>query len=159
MRVNSIQSTNFQSKQRFVSPKTKENINFLIGKMREETAYKTDGYHSVSTIFKEISDKNKTVKFMDGLVYVGDKLKRKTMKGGETLFKLGKTELVIDNNSGEVIDYYKPFYKTWKGIMKKVDKYVNFFKENFDNEDLVNKRYLNMSGFTVDRFKRFQSLK
>jgi len=158
MRVYNIQDTNFQSKQRFVTPAAKENINFLINKMRETTKYKTDGYCFKSTIFKELSDSKKEARFIDGLVYTGDKLKRNTMKGGETLFTIGKTELVIDNNSGEIIDYYKPFYKTWNGIMKKIDEFVTFFKENFENDNLVYKRYLTNAGFTEEGLKRFRKL-
>ena len=32
--------------------------------------------------------------------------------------------------------------------MRKIDEYVQFFKENFNNEELVKQRSLSMSGFT-----------
>ena len=67
--------------------------------------------------------------------------------------------MVINNDTGEIIDYYKPFFTTWKSIMKKIDKYVQFFKENFDNRELVKERKLTTSGFTEEGYKKFQELK
>lgn len=66
----------------------------------------------------------------------------------ETLFTIGKTELVIDNKTGQIIDYYKPFLTRWGKIMKKIDKYLGIFKENFNNPDIVKKKRISIQGFT-----------
>ena len=132
--IQSIQQTNFESKQRFVTPTAKEGITELVNRMREDTVYTSDGDRFIATIFKEISDIKGKVKFQDGRIYIGNKLpiEENNLKGN-VLFTIGKTELVIDNQTGEIIDYYKPFFTTWKSVMKKIDKYVQFFKENFNN--------------------------
>ena len=162
MKVQKIQSAkpiNFESKQRFVSPESRIVIRELIDKMREDAVYTSDGDRFVATIFKELSDAEGKVKLQDGKIYVGEKLPidNKDLKGN-TLFTIGKTELVIDNKTGEILDYYKPFFTTWKSVMKKLDKYVKFFRENYDNRELVKERKLRMSGFTEQGFEKFRKI-
>lgn len=158
MQIQKIQSSSFNGKQRFITHAMQDNINILMDKMNEGTEYHSDGLNFVTTIFKEISTKDKKVRFQDGRIYFGDKLKRKSLKK-EALLTIGKTELVIDNKTGEIIDYYKPFFTTWKSIMKKIEKYLNFFRENFDNSEVVEQRKLTVSGFTKKGFERFEKLK
>jgi len=158
MKIQNVQSINFEAKQRFVTSAMRGNINLLMNKMNDGTTYSSNGDFFKSTIFKELSTKNNRVKFQDGRIYLGDKLKRKDLKG-EALFTIGKTELVIDNKTGEIIDYYKPFFTSWKTVMKKAEKYLEFFKENFDNETLVKQKMLSMQGFTEQGQKKIEKLK
>ncbi len=54
---------------------------------------------------------------------------------GFSFFKVGKTELVIDNNTGEFFYYEKR--TAWSNVIKNLDKYLNFFKENYDNSEKI----------------------
>jgi len=158
MQVQRIQSNKFEAKQRFVSQELKNDMKYLIDKMNEETTYNNNGNCFKTTIFKEICDRKEKASFQDGRMYLGFKFDKKDLKG-DILFTMGKTELVIDNQSGEIKDYYKPFFTSWSSIMKKMSKYVNFFKENFDNENLVKHRKLSVPGFTKKGWENFEKMK
>ena len=156
--IQSVQHINFESKQRFVSDEAKSGIQNIIARMRENTTYSDNGYYFKAVIFKELSDINGKVKFQDGRIYLGNQLPKKIMNG-ETLLTIDKTKLVIDNQAGEIKDHYKPFFVTWKQIMRKIDKYVEFFQKNFNSEELVKHKSLSMSGFTEKGLEKFQKLK
>ena len=47
------------------------------------------------------------------------------------------TEAMI--KSGEIVDYNKPFFKTWKNIMNQISHYLNLLKENYDNKNYKQK--------------------
>ena len=91
MEIRPIQSRNFESQKRFVSPAAKDGIKELIGRMREDTVYTSNGDTFISTIFKEISDLKGNVRFQDGRIYVSNKLSinNKDLKGN-ALFKSAK---------------------------------------------------------------------
>ena len=158
MQVDRIQSNSFEAKRRFITPEMKTNMQYLLETMNDKMTYNTNGDCFKVTIYKALVNDKGNVKFQDGRIYFGDKLKRKELKG-EALFTIGKTELVIDNKSGEIIDYYKPFYKTWKGIMKNIGKYLEFFKNNLNDEKLVKQKQISMQGFTEQGLKKFKQLK
>ena len=158
MKVNNIQSTSFDSKQRFITPEMKKDVTFLLDKMNEKTTYTSNGDFFRTSIFKAISDKKGNVQFQDGRIYFGDKLERKDLKG-EVLFTIGKTELVIDNQTGEIIDYYKPFYTTWNRVMKKIGTHLKFFITNFDSNELVKHKTLHMPGLTEKGWEKFEKIR
>lgn len=158
MQVYKIQSSSFEARQKFITPEMKANMQYLLEYMNEKTKYSSNGNCFKTTIYKALINDKGNVKFQDGRMYLGDKLKRKELKG-EALLTIGKTELVIDNKTGEIIDYYKPFYKTWKGIMKKIGKYLEFFKNNLNDEKLVIQKKITMQGFTEQGLKKFRQLK
>ena len=60
----------------------------------------------------------------------------------------GKTELLLDNMSGAVKALHKPFFKRWSGIMKNAEEILKTAVENFDNNEVVEKRFLGVKGFT-----------
>ncbi len=157
MQVQTIQSTNFESKQRFITPDMHENIKLLLNKMNESSTYNSNGYYFRANIFKEISTKNHKVKFRDGRMFLENKINQKEIDG-ETLFTIGRTELVISNKTGEIIDYYKPLFSTWKNIIKNIGKYLEFFKNNFDNMELVEHKSLPIQGLTEKGLKKFRQL-
>ena len=157
MKIQNIQSNTMKAKQRFVTPEMHQNIRFLLDKMSEGSEYNSNGDYFRARIFKEISTKNSKIRFKDGNSYLGNNIKDKSLTG-ETLFTIGKTELVIDNKTGEIIDYYKPFYSTWGKIMKKMGEYLEFFKSNFDNIELVKQKFLPIQGFTEQGYEKFKKL-
>ena len=59
---------------------------------------------------------------------------------GTTFLTIGKMELLINNKSGEIIAYSKPFLKTWNNILKNIRStlldfnscyYTTFVKKNY----------------------------
>ena len=147
MQVQNIQSTNFQAKQRFVTSKTKDSITELLKLMNEKTIYSSNGYTFSSAVYNAISDSKQKIKFQDGRIYLGDKLKQKNLQG-KVLITVGKTEMAIDNKTGEILDYHKPFYTSWKNVLSKVGTALEFFRQNFNNKELVQQRVLRIQGFT-----------
>ena len=67
---------------------------------------------------------------------------------GKSMLEMNKTTLVIDNSTGEITDWKKPFLTSWHKIMRKVDQNINFFYDNFYNSSLVKKNRVTLQGFT-----------
>ena len=158
MKISNIQSINFQSKQRFVTHDMKENIRFLLEKMNSETVYKSNTYYFESSVLKRLSNKKGNVEFIDGRIYLNKMQKEEQIKK-ETLFTINNIQLVINNETGEIIAYDKPLLVTWKKIMKKISENLEFFKNNFDNSDLVTKHRLTTQGFTEEGSEKIKEIK
>lgn len=153
MKVHSIQQqASFTSKQkRLITPKMKEGIRELLERMNSETDYNATEYIFRSEVTKSLKYGDK-VKFIDERHYLGKVPSEMQMKY-KTHVTIGKTKLVIDNETEEIIDYKKPFYKTWSGIMEKLGECIEFFKANYDESDLVIKERLRLQGFTEEGAK------
>ena len=149
-------SQSFEAKQRFITPKSYENIKTLLTKMNAETEIETRYYTFTSTITKSL--KSDKAEFIDGRMFFTKKPEKQQMKK-ETLFTIGKNELVINNKNGEIIDYHKSFFSSWKKIIKNIEKYTDFFLKNYDNQELVKKRKVSIEGFTLDGWNVLENAK
>ena len=147
MRVQNIQPTAFEKKQRFVTKEMYGTIRSLLTDMNKETVTNNNGYVYVSTITKELKYKDK-IRFIDGRMYFS-KLPENEQMRKESLITLGNAQLVVNNKTGEIIDFSKPLFKTQKSIMKSLETYLNVLKENYNNDNIVNKKYVSISGYTA----------
>ena len=157
MKVQAInQNTNFMAhKRRFLDNESRNQLAQILQKMDDETIYKSNEYSFESTRTKRLSlfnGRKSTAELTDSRIFL-DKIPPEKQTGGNTCLTIGKTELVIENKTGEIIDYYKPFYKCWKNIMKQINKTLTSFNVSFNNPTAVKKHKLSISGFTKKGFE------
>ncbi len=68
---------------------------------------------------------------------------------GRTQIELGKSSVFFDSKDGKVISIKKPFYMTWNKLVKKITKFVDTVQTNYQNDDLVQKRFIKYNGRIV----------
>ena len=143
MQVNNVQSVNFNAKQRFLSPETTKNMQTLLSKMNKETVVQQGENTFKSDILTGVNIGGDGL-FIDRrfLLAPSDNLI------GFSELNIGKTKLLIDNMSGSVNAIKKPFYKNWSDIIKKAADLIKTAADNFDNKNVVEKRFTGIAGFT-----------
>lgn len=162
MKIQQIQSNiNFESnKRRYIGSESHQQLEQILTKMNSETIYKSNDYSFESTRTKRLSLVNHTGKaeLIDSRTKIG-KIPTKKQMQGNTLLTIGKTELVIDNKSGEIIDYYKPFFTCWKNVIKKIQTTLGVINSSYNNSNIVKKHKLTISGFTPKGFEVLSKIK
>jgi len=137
-------SQTFQGRSRFLNKTQLSDAQTLLNKMNNETVYKETGEYTFSTkILGGLKIKE------DGFFHDGRLLAAKSdTLDGKSKLKIGKTELEFDNLTGKITHHKKPFFRKWSDVMEKVSEYLGIAKENFDNKDIVEKRFIGINGFT-----------
>lgn len=165
MKVQQVQlNLNFEAKQkRFIDTDSQYYLEKLLRKMDEETVYKSNEYHFESSRVKRLTlcdTKNSTDKaeLVDGRRFLG-KIPEKNQLDGNTCLTIGKTELVINNRNGEIIDYYKPFFKPWKKVIKQAGETIKAFINLYHTPEMVMKYRFGVEGFTKKGFEALEKLK
>lgn len=143
MKIQAVQDRTFQAKQRFLSLEAKKNMQALLRKMNNETVMDCTETTFSSKMLTGIKI-NKDSAFYDRRFFCAPS---KDLTGFSELVT-GKTELLLDNMSGAVKALHKPFFKRWSGIMKNAEEILKTAVENFDNNEVVEKRFLGVKGFT-----------
>ena len=120
MKVQQVQpNTTFNANKttRRLDYESHDQLTQILRKMDIETEYKSNEYSFESTKMTCLKLINSKKEKLAELVDTRKNLKKleegKDMYGN-TLLTIGKTELVIDNKSGKIIDYYKPFFNNCK---------------------------------------------
>lgn len=141
---------------RFLRTKSYDALQSILTKMNNETTVNETPYLKKTRIVKYLNFNNKAV-LTDGrmLTSVADN-KEQMVK--ETLIRIGKTELVIENKIGGIIDFYKPFYKSWNSVMKKLEKVLVKINENYDNRTIVKKHAVIKKEYTTEGKKLLEQL-
>ena len=164
MKIQPIQSNvNFQAQKRFIDSDSHYYLVKLLDKMDEETVYKSNEYHFESSRVNRLTmcdTKNSCDKaeLIDTRRFLG-KVPEKNKHDSETLLTIGKTELVINNRNGEIIDYYKPFFKPWKKVIKQAGETIKDFINLYHTPEMVMKHRFGVEGFTKKGFEALQKLK
>ena len=152
MKINSIQSTNFQNRK--LTPKIQENVQKLLYNMNQLTEYSENsaktGWTS-KTLCRINLDKDD--QFVDKRILICP-IKNPQKHSGRCSLHLGKTELEIDANNGEIISYKKPFFKTWNAIFRQASGTLEQMVNKFNNQDIVSRHYIGISGFTKKGIKQ-----
>lgn len=164
MKIQQIKpNLNFEArKKRYIDLESKKQLTQILRKMDSETVYQSDGatFESTRTSRLELfsHDKNKkTAELVDTRRNL-DKIPEGYDMIKETLLTIGKTELVIDNKSGEIIDWNKPFFSSWKGIMKKISDTLITINATYHQPEYVKKHYFAIEGLTKKGYNKLQSL-
>lgn len=165
MKVQSIQpNINFESKKtRYIDIESHEQLVQILRKMDSETVYKSNDFSFSSTwttrleLFNHVKNE-KRAELIDT---------RKSMKKypeGKDLFKetcltIGKTQLVIDNKTGKIIDWYKPLLISWKNILNKINITLIAINASYHNPKIVKKHKFSIEGFTQKGFDVLNKIK
>ena len=60
--------------------------------------------------------------------------------------------------NGEIIPVKKPFYMTWKGVLKRINEMLGNTIENMDNPEVVKTRFVNIHCFSEEQVNRLRKL-
>ncbi|MBQ4114130.1 hypothetical protein IJD34_01860 [bacterium] len=154
MKIQNIQpNLNFEAKKtRYIDVESHEQLMQILRKMDGETEFKENEYkfESTRTTRLELINPNKNKKLAE--LIDGRRNLKKFPEGKdlikETCLTIGKTELVIDNKTGKIIDYYKPFLKTWKKILKEINITLIMINASYYNSKHVIKHKFGIDGLT-----------
>lgn len=128
MQVSQINSTNFCSKSKFLTKEGLEHFNEIKKKMGDWSVV-TGPEFFVRTKLGRIE--------ADGVLLTNLNL---------TKVMIGKSELTISHDGKVTIDK-KPFLKSKLILMNKLEDYLAFFNNNFNNKERVEKRCIREHGY------------
>ena len=162
MKIQKIQpNLNFEAKRRYLDIDSLKNLRRILRKMDEDTVYKEHGgtFESTKTTRIEYLDRYKEKQAE--LIDLRGNLKR--LDEGrdmylETILKVGKTQVAIDNRTGEIKSWEKPFFSTWNGIMKKISFALIDFDLWYNQANRVKKHRFSIEGFTKNGYETLQKI-
>ncbi len=138
----------FSKKPRYIPADMKENTCKLLTKMNLEAVHKTsaDFFETSEVRGLKIGD----AYFKDGkFLAERDSEDRLTAYGkGKSMLEFNKVRLVIDNRNGQIIKHKKPFFKSWKSILKQAQSIISTGLEQYNNTDIVQKIMYKKRGLT-----------
>ncbi|MBR3889037.1 hypothetical protein IKJ53_00840 [bacterium] len=140
--INMQNPTTFSAKQRFLNKQQLSDMRTILQKMNKETVTERKEYTFSSNILAKVKSGKSSL--YDGRLLLGP---TKKLEGTATL-ELGKTSMDVDIKTGEILKSDKPFYKTWKNVMKNVSEFFKTVNENFSNNEQVQKMFIGVKGFT-----------
>ena len=156
MKIQTVQNQSFEAKQRFLPPNTHKQVQELLNKMNNETTCINTKYMFSSNILGAIKINPQKAYFYDQRCFVD---KAKDFFAGQSSLKMDKVKLTIDNKSGEITKYKKPFFKSWKSIYEQAGKVIDYACENFNKKDIIEKRFIGMTGVTSLGYKMIEEAK
>lgn len=131
MKIQPINEQTFQGKH-FISQETKKNLSNLLDKMNKESSYPNPNSLLDANIMVGLKSDNSI--FIKGLG-----------KDNTSLITLNnKTGFYIDNKTGEVKKFKKPFFSKWKTIIPKGEKIIEEFEKHFNEPRFVKKIFAKM---------------
>jgi hypothetical protein len=139
-----------------------EQLEQILTKMDKETLYKQDEYSFESTRTKRLSlydHKNREIAELIDSRQILVPIENRNQMFDNTYLTIGKVQLVIENKTGKIIDYYKPFLKTWNSVLKNIKNTLLDFNNGFYTKGLVEKHRIGIQGFTEKGFKIIKGIK
>ena len=143
MKIQQVQAQSFQGKKHFLTKSNLEDMHNVLKKMNMQTTCKENNSEFSTKILGGLSIQDKA--------YFADKrylLKPADDMFGESTMEFGRVKLTFDNKTGEVTKSKKPFYKSWKSVLKETGELLSSAKNNFDNDKIIAKKFIGISGFT-----------
>lgn len=126
MHIQSIQNdTNFKSKPKYLSPKLRKRIIDLKQKMEDETVILKTRVSDQIIRVRSLSIQDEAV-FKNGKYLAKRDKQNKLIPYGKdtSMIEFGKVRMIV-KDSGEIIEYKKPFFKSWDKILKQASDYIN----------------------------------
>ncbi len=143
----------FAGKHHFISKQAKDNLKNVLTKMNSEALYIDHGDIFLSSTVSGLKINGKAnLKDERFLINRSNKIK------GTTNLEFGRTNLKINNETGEIVEHRKSFFTTWASILKKADNYINLAFQHYDNKNIVNKKRVTIEGFTQKGLKQLQEI-
>ncbi|MCQ2754431.1 MAG: hypothetical protein MJ231_05205 [bacterium] len=153
MKVTSTNSPIFSSKQYFLSKTSYANMQKLLTKMNEQTVYTNPNPKTFeSKILSRVYIDNKGY-FMDGRWLPQKNYLPTVLLQGNSYIQMNNLEIKINNCDGQIEILKKPWYKTAKSVVKKAEKYIKTGLKEFSNENIVEKHFSIIQGFTKEGLK------
>ena len=158
MNVNRVDSTNFySSKTHFLSDNAKSSVESLLIRMNAEVNRKQEEDYFKSTIITKLHYGD-NITFEDER-HLTKKLMQNEQMQGFSVLRLGKkTILDIDNKTGEIIDFIKPFYKPWFLVLKQAENILSAMRTNFYDETSITKDKLTINKLTPEGSKKIKQM-
>ena len=145
MQIHKVQNQSFEAKQRFLPQDTHKQVKKLLNSMNSETVCQKTEWSFSSNVLSGLKIDSKDSRFYDGRCLVD---KAKDYFIGESDLEMGKVKLSINNATGEITKYKKPFFKSWKSIYEQASEVVSYACRNFGEKEAVEKVFIGFSGFT-----------
>ncbi|MBO5738649.1 hypothetical protein J6R97_04845 [bacterium] len=165
MRIQQVQSSiNFEAKKRrFIDLESQEQLIQILRKMDENTFYKEISGHfeSKKTVRIDLFDHNHNKKAE--LIDMRGNLKK--LDEGKDIYNtttltIGKTQVSINNKTGEIKEWEKPFFSSWNTILKKIKNTLSEINTAYHQPERVHKYKLGIEGLTKEAYnKLLQMLK
>ena len=155
MQIKKINTMPFQARQRALNKNQLYQMKTLLTRMNEETCIKKEGETFSSTVTAALNSKN--ARLVDTRLFF-NKVPPEQQMTRNSLLVMGKTQLIIDNATGKINDWDKPFFTCWNSIMKKVDKSINFFYKNFYDKGAVQKERITLYGHQPPGYEALEQL-
>lgn len=145
MRITNINSTNFQSKTKYVTQEQLKQIQKLTEMMHKDTVYLENGDTYTAQIVKSIRTKDISMSMKPLTALVTGK----HLSNGTTEVQMNRRKkVVIDNATGQIVKLNKPFFLRTTRIVEDLSKGLNVLTNNYNDESIVKKTVQTAQGFT-----------
>ena len=159
MQIQQVGNTNinYGSKKHLLTENMKASVESLLIRMNAETSRTINGDYFKSTITKKIHYANKA-SFEDER-RLTKKVSHDKQIHGFSVLKIGKKiSLDIDNATGEIVDFVKPFYKPWFVVFNQAKNILSDMRANFYNKELVKKERYSVNELTPEGRKKMKEI-
>ena len=149
MKVQMLQGNSFQAKRHFLDGNGLRNMHDILKKMNSKSRCHESGGEFSAKVLGGLS--------INDQGFFSDKrwlLAPSNEMFGESTLEFGKVKLTFDNKTGEIIKHKKPFYKGWKSTLSEAHALLSAARENFDNNAMIVKKFINIGGFTKQASKK-----
>ena len=160
MKVQNIQQTTFCSKTpktRYITNNMRTSIESLLLRMNNQTERTVEGDRYLATVVKRLRLKN-------GVIFEDERDLKKPvhyseqMQGFSSITLDKKTWLDIDNKTGEIIDFNKPFYKPWKFVYKKAEKALMEMRGLYGLDEVQKEKLTVNDGLTPEGYRAIKKM-
>jgi len=141
----------FWGTERYITPRMYGQLKNILTKMNAKAKYIDNGknfeYTTVTKLKLHYYGKDNAI-LTDKRFLMRKATDDEQMERGVTRIDMGKTHLTIDNNSGEILMYKKPFFKTWSKVMSQLHDVINTFDSFYTLDRIVEKVKFSIHGLT-----------
>ena len=145
MKIDSINLTTFNSKQKFATNEQLDLIKKISAKMQKQSSNGSTENQFISS-FVSSAKKGKYIFYRDAF-----------SQEGKSSVKIGSKSVLIDNTTGEIIKIEKPWYTSINRVLNTMTKCLRSINSNYDDDNLVTKGRFNIHEFTRDGFAKILS--
>lgn len=155
MKTKKVSTIRFSSKQHFVNKKQLELVREISKKMCGQSAMRSTENKFTASYINAVKT-GECLLYSDTFLY-GKNENTSLGTIGKTQIEFDNKTIAIDNKTGEITKIQKPWYSSVRSILKKMDKYLENINSNFENQDVVTKKTLNIHGFTPKGLNKIMS--
>ncbi|MBQ7125583.1 hypothetical protein IJO12_00690 [bacterium] len=159
MKIQSINSQNFCANTKYIRPDAYRDMQVLLNKMNGMTILENNNDSFESTVLHkvEIRKDNESVRFYDDRGLVKKNQSKEALSLGESIIEMDDAFIKVSNLDGKIVDYDKPWYKSFDKLVVKAEEYIKTAVSNFENRKVVSHGYSSVPVKNVDGFGRVVS--